>query len=335
MTPPAAAPADRLRTLRIPVVAAPMLGVSGPDLVVAACRAGIAGAFPSANCASPAELGEWLRDIRARVSAPGPREYPSGPVCVNVIVHRSNPRLEDDLRVVAGSAADIVITSVGSPDGLVDDLHRSGHLVWADVASLRHLDRAAAAGVDGVVLLTAGAGGQTGWANPLSFTRVARARFAGTIALAGGIGDGVSIAAARMLGADLAYCGTRFIATAESAATDPYKAAVRRGSLDDVVLTDEVTGLPANMLRQSLNRDRPAGGAVTFDVATTLGGANGRPSRWNTCWSAGHAVSLVEDIPTVADLVETLSGEYLRARGPDRDATALVAGRDGHHGRTL
>jgi nitronate monooxygenase len=303
-------------TLRIPVVAAPMLGVSGPDLVVAACRAGIAGAFPSANCASPAQLDEWLRDIRARVSAAGQREYPGGPVCVNVIVHRSNPRLEDDLQVVAGSDADIVITSVGSPDGLVDDLHRSGKLVWADVASLRHLERAAAAGVDGVVLLTAGAGGQTGWANPLSFTRAARARFAGTIALAGGIGDGASIAAARTLGADLAYCGTRFIATAESAATDPYKSAVRHGTLDDVILTEEVTGLPANMLRQSLKRGQPAGGAVTFDVATTLGGANGRPSRWNTCWSAGHAVSLVDDIPNVAELVGTLAAEYLRASTP-------------------
>lgn len=301
---------DLVAALRLPVVAAPMLTVSGPDLVVAARRAGIAGAFPTANCRSPAELAEWLEDIAHRCSADGSYGGRPGPLCVNVIVHRSNPRLDQDLQVVADSAADVVITSVGSPAGLVGDLHRTGHQVWADVASMRHLDRAAEAGVDGVVLLSAGAGGQTGWANPLAFVRAARSRFEGLIALAGGIGDGSSVAAARILGADLAYCGTRFIATVESAAPPEYKAMIVDSEFDDVVLTKEVTGLPASFLRRSLGEPEADAAATSFDVTSTLGGANGGTSRWNRAWSAGHAVSLVHDVPTVAALVGELADEY-------------------------
>lgn len=316
--------ADLLARLRIPVVAAPMLGVSGPDLVAAACRAGVAGAFPSANCASSGQLAEWLAEIDEAVGSS--TEHPPGPVCVNLIVHRTNPRLAEDLETVLASRADVVITSVGSPEGLVAELHRAGKQVWADVASLRHVDRAGAAGVDGMVLLTAGAGGQTGWANPFAFVRAARARFDGLIAVAGGIGDGVSVAAARLLGADLAYCGTRFIATSESMASAEYKQALAAADLDDVVLTDEVTGLPANMLRGSLETATEAAATVgrvpvvaggtgsgRFDVATSLPGANGRPSRWAAVQSAGHGVSGVRDIPAVADLVDMLEREYRAA----------------------
>jgi nitronate monooxygenase len=305
-----------LTRFRVPVVAAPMLHVSGPDLVVAACRAGVAGAFPSANCGSAGQLGEWLAEISERVPEG------AGPVCVNLIVHRTNPRLEQDLAVIVASAAEVVITSVGSPDGLVDELHRAGRRVWADVASLRHLDKAAAAGVDGVVLLTAGAGGQTGWANPFAFVRAARARFPGLIALAGGIADGASIAAARVLGADLAYCGTRFIATEESLAAPEYRAAVVAGELDDVVLTDEVTGLPASLLRASFGADGPTGSGTgkAFDVGGTLPGANGRPSRWASAWSAGHAVSGVGAVRSVADVVAELTEEYERSAPAGRPA---------------
>jgi nitronate monooxygenase len=180
---------------------------------------------------------------------------------------------------------------------------------------LRHIDKAQAAGVDGIVLLTAGSGGQTGWANPFAFTRAARARFDGLIALAGGVADGTSIAAARMLGADLAYCGTRFIATTESSAPAEYKAALRDAELDDVVMTDEITGLPASFLRGALAVAAASTTAAVerFNVSTSLQGANGRPSRWTNAWSAGHGVSLIDDTPSVAELVETLAKEYGRA----------------------
>jgi nitronate monooxygenase len=303
--------------LRVPLVAAPMLGVSTPDLVAAACTAGIAGAFPTANCTSTAQLVEWLEEIDSRIPRGPVDGQRAGLVCANLIVHRSNPRLDADLQAVSDSSADIVITSVGWPVDVVKALRRSGQSVWADVASVRHLERAIEAGVDGVVLLAAGAGGQTGWANPFAFTRLARRIFEGTIALAGGISDGAGVAAAELLGADLAYSGTRFLGTKESGASPAYKQALRQARMDDVVLTNEITGLPANVLATS-----PSGtsqrGVGSFDVETTLAGANGgggnKDSRWSDVWSAGHGVGLIDDLPTVAGLVTDFEAQWRQAK---------------------
>ena len=312
-----------LRTrLRLPLIAAPMFLVSGPALVKAACRAGVIGAFPTANCRTVEELDAWLDDIAEDARrAEGETGRAPAPFCPNLIVHRSNPRVADDLSVVLRHRAEIVITSVGSPEPVLKPLKDAGCLVLADVASVRHAEKAAAAGVDGLVLLTAGAGGQTGWANPFAFVRAVRAFWPGLVVMAGGMADGHAVAAAEMLGCDLAYMGTRFIATRESLAKDGYKDMLVRSRLDDVLLTRAFTGLETNMLRPSivaagLDPDNlPVRGAI--DIAKDINAAEReRPDakRWKDIWSAGHAVSGVTDVPSVAELVARTEAEYRAAR---------------------
>jgi nitronate monooxygenase len=233
-----------LKRLRLPLIAAPMFRVSGVDLVVAACRNGVIGAFPTANCRTVEELDVWLSAIRAAAT--------KTPWCANLIVHRSNPRMRDDLAVLLRHAPEIVITSVGSPAEVIRPLHDVGALVFSDVASVRHAERAIEAGTDGLILLTAGAGGQTGWLNPLAFVRAVRRFYDGPLVLAGGIGDGQALAAALTLGCDLGYMGTRFIATAESMAQADYKQMLVNSNADDVLLTRAFTGLQTNMLRGSI-----------------------------------------------------------------------------------
>ena len=243
----AAVPEAIAARLRLPLIAAPMLRVSGPDLVTAACRAGVIGAFPTKNARSVEELDAWLADIRARLDD---MDGAAAPFCPNLIMR--DTRLKEDVACVARHRAEVVITSVGSPAAAVPALHDAGCLVLADVATLRHAEQAIAAGADGLILLTAGAGGQTGWLNPLAFVRAVRAMFDGIVVLAGGISDGRALAAARVLGCDLAYMGTRFIATAESMAPEAYRAMLAASTMDDVLLTSSFTGLPANMLAPSI-----------------------------------------------------------------------------------
>lgn len=308
--------------LRLPLIAAPMFLVSGPALVTAACRAGIIGSFPTANCRTVAELDDWLagmNDDLKRAADESGRAPP--PFCPNLIVHRSNPRVADDLAAVLRHKAEIVITSVGSPDPVLKPLKDAGCLVLADVASVRHAEKAVAAGVDGLVLLTAGAGGQTGWANPFAFVRAVREFWNGIVVMAGGMSDGHAIAAARALGCDLAYMGTKFIATRESMAKSSYKDMLVASRLDDVLLTRAFTGLETNMLRPSiaaagLDPDNlPVRGAI--DIAKDINAAEReKPNarRWKDIWSAGHSVSGVADIATVADLVDRTAAEYADAR---------------------
>src|SRR5882724_4280323 len=236
---PATDPLARFRDrLALPLIAAPMFLVSGVELVVSACRNGVIGAFPTVNCRSPEQLDGWLGDIesqlRRHADASG---KPAAPICPNLIVHRSNARLPRDLQVLLRHKPEIVITSVGSPAPVLAALHDAGSLVFADVASIRHAERAVEAGADGLVLLTAGAGGQTGWLNPFVFVRAVRAFFDGPVVLAGGIGDGHALRAAQALGCDLAYMGTKFIATRESLADVRYKEMLVASSADDILLT--------------------------------------------------------------------------------------------------
>ncbi|MET0709038.1 MAG: nitronate monooxygenase, partial [Tardiphaga sp.] len=234
-------PTDSLSRFRdrlsLPLIAAPMFLVSGTDLVVAACRNGVIGSFPTVNCRSPEQLDEWLTDIDIRLKAHADASgKQSAPVCANLIVHRSNTRLAQDLQVLLRHRPEMVITSVGSPAPVIEPLHDAGALVFADVASIRHAERAVAAGADGLVLLTAGAGGQTGWLNPFVFVRAVRAFFDGPLVLAGGITDGHALRAAQALGCDLAYMGTKFIATRESMADIRYKELLVASTADDVLL---------------------------------------------------------------------------------------------------
>jgi nitronate monooxygenase len=306
--------------LKLPLIAAPMFLVSGIDLVVAACRNGVIGAFPTVNCRSPDELERWLiaiEDGLNRLRDEGGAA--PAPFCPNLIVHRSNARLEHDLAVLLRHRPEIVITSVGSPAQVVAPLHDAGVLVLADVASIRHAERAVAAGADGLVLLTAGAGGQTGWLNPFAFVRAVRRFFDGPIVLAGGISDGHALRAAEVLGCDLAYMGTKFIATRESMADPRYKTMLVEAGADDILLTTAFTGLATNMLRPSilaagLDPDHlPERGGIDIGKDIDIGAREARPSRWRDIWSAGHSTSGVVDVPAVEQLVTRTLEEYRAA----------------------
>lgn len=296
--------------LRLPVIAAPMFLVSGPDLVIAACRAGVIGSFPTVNCRTVDDLDAWLGRIVAETKG-------AAPFAANLIVHRSNPRLAADLALLVRHRVPLVIASVGSPDAVIGPIHDAGGLVYVDIASRRHAEKAIAAGADGLILLTAGAGGQTGWANPFAFVRAVREIFDGPVVLAGGVADGIALRAARVLGCDLAYMGTRFIATQESMANAAYKQMLVDSGLDDVLLTRAFSGLETNMLRPSIlaagldPEDLPARGQ--FDVTASIDVDKARKSRWRDIWSAGHSVAAVHDLPAVSDLVGRIDAEYRSA----------------------
>jgi nitronate monooxygenase len=311
--------------LSLPLIAAPMFLVSGVDLVVAACRNGVIGAFPTVNCRSPEQLDAWLGDIEDQLRRHSDQSGKLfAPICPNLIVHRSNARLQQDLQVLLRHRPEIVITSVGSPAPVLAPLHDAGALVLADVASIRHAERAAAAGADGLVLLTAGAGGQTGWLNPFVFVRAVRAFFDGPIVLAGGIGDGHALRAAQALGCDLAYMGTKFIATRESMADVRYKQMLVASSADDILLTKAFTGLQTNMLRPSISAagldpdNLPPRGAIDIAEDIDIGARDARPARWRDIWSAGHSTSGVTEVLPVDDLIARTRAEYRAARDGDR-----------------
>nr|WP_225895058.1 nitronate monooxygenase [Bradyrhizobium japonicum] len=299
-----------------------MFLVSGFELMVAACRNGVIGSFPTVNCRSTEQLEAWFAEIEARLRQ---HEDHTGrkaaPLCPNLIVHRSNARLEQDLAVLLRHKPEIVITSVGSPAPVLKPLHDAGALVLVDVASIRHAQRAAEAGADGLVLLTAGAGGQTGWLNPFAFVRAVRAFFDGVIVLAGGISDGRALHAAGVLGCDLGYMGTKFIATRESMADERHKEMLVDSNADDILLTTAFTGLQTSMLKPSIVAaglepdDLPARGAIDIGKDIDVDARENRPKRWRDIWSGGHATSGVTDVMAVDDLVARTLAEYRDAGG--------------------
>lgn len=316
-----------LESLRLPLIAAPMFRVTGPELVVAACRAGVVGAFPTLNARSPQELDEWLTRITAALA---PHAAHAAPWCPNLIIGWETARLNGDVDAVIRHGARVVITSVGSPAPVIAPLHEAGCAVFADVATIRHARRAIDAGADGLVLLTAGAGGQTGWLNGFAFVRAVRAFFSGPIVLAGGIADGAALWAARALGCDLGYMGTRFIATVESMARPGHKQMLAEASADDVLLTRAVNGLPTSILRPSLVAagidPKTLDESITPEAARALFSARGeggeRPRRWVDIWGAGHSVSGVTDTPTAEALIVRTEQEYRAAQATSR---ALLA----------
>jgi nitronate monooxygenase len=310
------------KRLSLPLIAAPMLRVSGIELVSAACAGGVVGSFPTPNCRSLDELDVWLARLNdeAQEARDSGREH--APFCPNLIMLRDPALLQDEIACMVRHRTEVVITSVGSPAAVVPMLHDGGCLVLADVASMRHAERAIEAGADGLVLLVAGAGGQTGWANPFAFVRAVRAIFSGPIVLAGGLSDGPSLHAAIVLGCDLGYMGTRFIATRESMASDVYKRMLVESSLDDVLLTRAFTGLPANFLKPSIVASglNPAAlpEELSVEEARRRYGGSGSgfqpgPRRWADVWSAGHSVSGVTHVPSVAELINTLKQDYEQA----------------------
>jgi nitronate monooxygenase len=284
-----------------------MFLVSGPELVVAAGRAGLVGAFPSINARSAEELETWLLRIE--------RELEGAPYAVNLIVRGAgDARYEADLALVERFKPPLVITSVGQPHAVAERIHRYGGLVFHDVATLRHAEKAMEAGVDGLILLTAGAGGHTGSANPFAFVSQIRRRWQGAILVAGGIGDGASIAAVRALGADFAYMGTRFAATQESLASPEYKALLVSQAMADVLTTDRISGMSATFLRGSIVRAGLDPDALPERLGVFKPAIPQQVRAWRDVWSAGHGVGLIDDIPSVAELVDRLQGQFDAAR---------------------
>ena len=312
-------PATLANRLRLPLIAAPMLRVSGPDLVVAACVNGVIGSFPVANSRTLDQLDAWMISIKARLDTARAEDSARriAPFCPNLIIRRAQVR--DELACLVRHKVEMVITSVGSPEAAVGPLHDIGCLVFADVATLRHAEKAIATGVDGLILLTAGAGGQTGWMNPFAFVRAVREMFRGPIVLAGGVSDGRVLWTAEVLGCDLAYMGTKFIATRESMAEPGYKQMLVESSMDDVMLTRAFTGLDTNMLRPSIAAAGldPANmpERVSIEAANELHGSGSEgPKRWKDIWSAGHSISGVDRIQTAAELIEQTAKEYEAAK---------------------
>jgi nitronate monooxygenase len=298
---------EMIRGLRLPIVVAPMFLVSGPRLVVAACRHGLIGSFPTAYPRTLEELERWFQEIeRGLVQLPAA----SAPYAANLIVHPTNERMDSELDLICRHQVPIVIASVGNPARIVARVHDYGGVVLTDVARIDHARKAVDRGVDGLILLCAGAGGHTGWINPFAFVRAVRAFYDGPVILAGGIADGTSLHAAKVMGADLAYIGTRFIATAESDAKPDYQQMIIESTADDVVLTAAVSGLPANWLKRSLeltgytDLNQAASGAFSFSE---------KLKAWRDVWGAGHGVGSTLSSATVEQIVLQLEHEYRQA----------------------
>ena len=296
-----------------PVIAAPMFLVSGPHLVIEACKAGIAGTFPTLNARPIEVLDEWLTQINAELGAAmaADPQAPIAPYGVNLILHHSNKRLEQDFELVVKHKVPFVITSLGHPGEVVKAVHAYGGVVFSDVIHAYHAKKAIAAGVDGIVAVGSGAGGHAGTQNPFSLVREIREFWDGALVLGGAISDGASVRAAEVLGADFAYMGTRFIATQESMATPEYKQMICDTTVKDVVYTSAITGTLANFLWPSLERagytrEALAEGGGTEDFSTGS-------KAWRDTWSAGHGVATIHDIPTTAELAARLAAEYRAA----------------------
>ncbi|AMY68520.1 NAD(P)H-dependent flavin oxidoreductase [Frigidibacter mobilis] len=297
---------EAFKGLRLPAIASPMFLASGLDLVVETCRAGMVGTFPALNQRTSEGFRDWLHQIRDRLEG-----YPgAAPFGVNLIVHKSNPRLEADLQICIEEKVPLIITSLGAVADLVDRVHAYGGLVFHDVISARHASKAAEAGVDGIIAVAAGAGGHAGTLSPFALVPEIRAVFGGTIILGGAINTGRQIAAARMLGADMAYLGTRFLATAESAADPAYKQMIVDSSAADILYTPRISGVHANFLRPSIvaagldPENLHDHGALDMKAEVKV---------WKELWSAGQGVGSVCDIPAVADLCDRLVAEYRAA----------------------
>ncbi|MDR5853339.1 nitronate monooxygenase family protein [Caballeronia sp. LZ062] len=308
-----------LENLTLPVIGSPMFIVSYPELVLAQCKAGIVGSFPALN-ARPAELlDEWLAQIQASLAehkAANP-DAAIGPVAVNQIVHQSNARLEHDVRVCVEHKVPIFITSLRAPvKEMIDAVHSYGGIVLHDVINLRHAQKALEAGVDGLILVAAGAGGHAGTTSPFALVGEVRRIFDGPIVLSGSIANGGSILAALAMGADLAYMGTRFIATREAHALDSYKQAIVESSAADIVYTNLFTGVHGNYIRRSIvNAGLDPDALPESDkTAMNFGDGASKAKAWKDIWGAGQGVGLMHDTPSVAELVARLKEEYEDAK---------------------
>ncbi len=309
---------EKLRSeLSLPIIAAPLFIVSNPDLVVAQCTSGVIGSFPALN-ARPAEmLDEWIERIDVSLQAYR-TQHPDekvAPFAVNQIIHRSNDRLDHDLDVCMRRKVPMIITSLRAPHDVVKKVHEYGGVVFHDVISIRHAQKALEAGVDGLILVCTGAGGHAGLLSPFALVREVRRFFDGPIALSGAITDGAGVLSAEAIGADFAYIGTRFIATREANAVDDYKAMIVESQADDIVYTPYFSGVNGNYLKPSVRaagmdpENLPEAGKNKMN----FGSEREKPKAWKQIWSAGQGVGNIDDAPSTRTVVQRLAREYNEA----------------------
>ncbi|MFM2410334.1 MAG: hypothetical protein RL481_1162 [Pseudomonadota bacterium] len=306
-------------TLRIPVIGSPLFIVSGPELVIAQCKAGIVGSFPSLNARPVSQLDEWLHQITEELAAHN-REHPdrpAAPYAVNQIVHKSNNRLEEDIAICAKWQVPITITSLGAREELNQAVHGWGGITLHDVINDRFARKAIEKGADGLIPVAAGAGGHAGVTSPFALIREIREWFDGPVALSGSIAHGASVLAAQAMGADLGYIGTAFIATKEANAVPGYKQGIVDGQASDIVYSDLFTGVHGNYLAPSIRAagmdpdNLPKGDISTMNFGS---GGNTDAKAWKDIWGSGQGIGAVKDVVSVAEMVDRLEAEYRAAK---------------------
>lgn len=309
---------DRLpyrESLSLPVVAAPMFLISGPKLVVECCKNGVVGTFPALNQRTTEGFEQWLVEIKEALDGYQQENgKPAAPYGVNLIVHRTNPRVQADLEMVVKHQVPLVITSLGAVSELVDAVHSYGGLVYHDVTNRRHAEKAAAAGVDGLICVAAGAGGHAGTLNPMPFLAEMRSFFDGTLLLSGCMSTGQDVASAVQMGADLAYLGTRFINVDESRADEDYRQMIIDSRTADIIYTAAVSGVPANFMRRSLESvgitQEMWESKAKVDFGKEL---DSEAKAWKTLWSAGQGVTTIDDVVPTKELIGRLKSEMREA----------------------
>jgi len=295
--------------LSLPIITSPMFLVSGVDLVVACCKNGILGTFPSLNGRTADDFEKMLQEITGQLQKfeeeTGKKAAPFG---VNIIVNRTNPRVMSDLQLCVKYKVPLVITSLGAVKEVVDAVHSYGGLVFHDVIKKRHAEKAAEAGVDGIIAVCAGAGGHAGTASPFALLQEIRSFYSGALILAGSISKGSDVLAAQIMGADFAYMGTHFIATKESMASAPYKETMLTSGIDDVIYTAAVSGVNANFLKKSVEAAGIDPARETKEDFSQLAGEHAKA--WKDIWSVGHGVITVREVLSTAEVIGNIKNEY-------------------------
>lgn len=312
-----------LQNLRLPIISAPMFTVSYPELVLAQCKAGIVGSFPALNARPQEVLDDWLSQIQSEL-ADFQNKNPNakvGPLAVNQIVHVSNARLEQDMYSCVKHRIPIYITSLRAPvKEIIDAVHSYGGIVLHDVISIRHAEKALEAGVDGLILVAAGAGGHAGALSPFALVGEVRKIYQGPLVLSGAISTGDAVLASQAMGADFAYMGTRFIASQEAHASEQYKQAIVNAQAADIVYTDHFTGIHGNYIKQSILNagldpaNLPEGDPQAFAKLSQAGKDGAGAKAWKDIWGAGQGVGLIADAPSVAQIVDRIEQEYKAAK---------------------
>lgn len=317
-------PAFLENKLSLPVIAAPLFIISHPPLTLAQCLAGVIGAFPALNARPKEQLDDWLAELTEKLAAAQAAEPKRriAPYAVNQIVHSSNDRLDHDMQLCEKYKAPMLITSLRAPGDVVKQAHAWGGVVFHDVISIRHAEKALEAGVDGLILVCAGAGGHAGVLSPFALVREVRRFYDGPIALSGAIAHGASILAAQALGADFAYMGTRFIATEEARAVEGYKQMIVESTAQDIIYSSLFTGIHGNYLKESIRKAGLDPDNLPSADKTAMNFGQSAVKAWKDIWGSGQGVGQMDDVPATAVIVERLMAEYRDAVAATQQKTA-------------